>query len=258
MVVIVRYGEIGLKGQNRPYFENKLAHNIRDCLNKNNIGFDLVLRKTGRIFIQTEDECTQLKNVFGISSFSKAIECKPDLEEIKAAALGLYKQGTFRVSANTLAKYKLNSLELNQEIGAYIVEKTKAKVSLKNPDTNIGIEIISTKAYLFTEKHRGPGGLPIGTQGLVAVLLEDEKSINAAILMIKRGCTVTFVSTGINLNLEKFKEYAYGQNVKVVNEIPAHAEAIVVSDTIRNLRQRNFKIPVLRPLIGEYGEDKDN
>src|SRR3989338_3095217 len=145
-------------------------------------------------------------------------------------ALGLYTKGTFRVTANCLTQCDLTSQKMNEEVGGYIVDKTKAKVSLKNPDINIGIEVFNKKAYLFTEKKRGPGGLPIGTQGLVAVLLEDKDSIKAAMLMMKRGCVVVLINSGKDIDYKSL--FDYDPKIKLKDSIPNNTSAIAVSDKL--------------------------
>lgn len=252
MVVIVRYAEIGIKGQNRPFFEKKLVKNIKSCLNFSKISFEKVERKTGRIIIYTKEPCSQLSKVFGISSFSNAIEIDYNFEDICKKALEIYTKGTFRITASCLTKCELASQDINKKVGAYIVDKTKAKVSLKNPDINIGIEILSNRAYLFKEKNKGPGGLPVGTQGLVAVLLEDKDSIKAAILMMKRGCNVLLIKSKKDTDITEL--FKYDPNVKLSNEIPSSVSAIAVSEKLSNFKGRNFNKPVLRPLVGEWQE----
>lgn len=252
MVVIVRYAEIGLKGQNRPYFEKKLVSNIKLSIKNNNIQHAEIKRKTGRILIYTSNPCQCLSKVFGIASFSEAIELDFDIDNICKMALSLYKKGTFRISANCITKCDLPSQKINELVGGYIVDKTKAKVNLNNPDINIGIEIINDKAYLFTEKEKGPGGLPVGTQGLVAVLIEDEKSVDAAILMMKRGCKVILVQ--LNKKINPGKLFEYDPKIKTSEEIPDEAEAIVLSETLKKIKERKFNKPILKPLVGIWQE----
>lgn len=252
MVVIIRYAEIGIKGQNRPFFERKLVKNIKCCLDYNKISFESVERKTGRILIYTSSPCNQLSKVFGISSFSNAIEMDYNFEDICKKALELYTKGTFRVTANCLTKGDLTSQKINEKIGGYIVEKTKAKVNLTKPDINICIEILNKKAYLFTERIKGPGGLPIGTQGLVAVLLEDKDSIKAAMLMMKRGCIVALIKSEKDIDYKSL--FDYDPKIKLKDSIPKNTTAIVVSDRLSNFKERNFDKPILRPLVGEWQE----
>ena len=250
MVVIVRYSEIGLKGQNRPFFEKKLVTNIKLSIKNNNQPHAEIKRKTGRILIYTSNPCKSLSKVFGIASFSESIELDYDIDSICKTALLLYKKGTFRITAHCLTNCGLSSQRINEIVGKYIVDQTKAKVSLKEPELNIGIEVIGNKAYLFTEKEKGPGGLPIGTQGLVAVLLENKKSIDAAIAMMKRGCKVVLIKSKDNIDIKAL--FDYDPKIRIENEIPDKAEAIVVSDTLKDSKERHFNKPVLKPLVGEW------
>ena len=92
----------------------------------------------------------------------------------------------------------------------------------------------------------------MGTQGLVAVLLEDEKSIDAAIMMLKRGCSIVFIKTKSQISLERIKDYI--TRIRVLDYIPDNATAIVLSETITNMTKRDFNRPILRPLIGKWQE----
>ncbi len=250
MAVIVRYAEIALKGKNRAVFEKQLVRNIRDCLKRNSAAFDSVERMTGRIVVWTEDDCLCLRNVFGIANFSKAVKVDVDLDKIKEEALRQYTGGTFRITANRIDKVLMNSDDINKEVGAYVVEKTGAKVSLKNPDVDIGVELFNNKAYIFNKTFKGPGGLPIGVTGTVAVLVEDKNAVKAAVMMMKRGCRIILV-TKVPIDTKELEKYAYGFRIKEANDIPEEAEAVVTSETLETLQKRDYSIPVLRPLIGE-------
>lgn len=247
---IIRYHEIALKGKNRAFFERKLVSNIKVCLKRNRVLFDKVKSPRGRIVIYTRENCDVLKYVFGISSFSKAIELEADIEKIKEAALQLYTEGSFKISAQRSDKrFPLSSQQINEQVGSFIVGKTGAEVDLKNPDIDIGVEIFNGKAYVFTKRIRCLGGLPIGTAGKVAVLLEAERSIVAAYLMIKRGCSVVFVRKK-DVNVKVLEKYSYGSKIKTVNKAPFDVKALVVNDMIGKVRNYETKFVVLRPLAG--------
>lgn len=247
MAIIVRYGEIGLKGENRYFFEKKLVENLKECLRRNSIKFEKVLRLRGRILIECHSKCECLKNVFGIVSFSSCIEEPLDVEKIKKAALGLYTQGSFKISTKRVEKVFMDSHRLNEIVGEHIVNKKKAPVDLEKPDVEIGIELFNGKAYLFNEKVKGAGGLPIGTEGKVAVLMEKNYE-KAALLMMKRGCKVIFVGKG-KVN-EEISKYSYGMAVKSEKRVPKEALAVVVPDTLETLKERKkIKKEILRPLI---------
>lgn len=248
--VIVRYGEIALKGNNRGEFENRLVKNIKDCLRKKNIRFSEIKRPMGRILVYTGENCSCLEKVFGIVSLSHAVEIEAEIDEIKQEALKHYTKGSFRISTQRLEKGIQGSLEMNKDIGAFVVEKTNAKVSLKNPDVEIGVELVNEKAYVFNDEIKGPGGLPIGVTGKVAVLVEDKNAVKAAIMMMKRGCEIVLVKLK-EINTDEVKEYAYGFRLETAKDIPEDAEAVATSETLENLKKREYSIPVLRPLIGE-------
>ena len=217
-VIIIRYSEIGLKGNNRIVFEKKLIENIKDCLRKNNIKYEKIQRLRGRIIIFTEQELNCLKYVFGVSSFSHALVLEPDINEIEKAVSKLAenkKFKTFRVSAQRLNKnFSLTSPEIERTIGSFVCEKLNKKVSLKNFDLEVGIEILD-KAYVFTEKIKCFSGLPVGIEGKVVSLIENKSSLLASLLMMKRGCLIIPVSmkkTDINL----IKKFAYGFDPKLI------------------------------------------
>ena len=210
--IIVRYAEIGLKSGNRILFEQKLMNNIQACFKQNNIKQKAITRPYGRILISSEYKGNILNTIFGIASYSFAINKGNDFEKIKQQALELVKnklnpKKSFRISCQRTDKsFPMTSNKFEIELGAFIQEKTKAKVSLKQFDINLCAEIIKGEVYLFLEKHKGPGGLPVGISGKIFCLIEDKASLLAAILMLKRGCHIIPIAikqTSIAL-LEKY------------------------------------------------------
>jgi len=233
--VIVRYGEISLKGDNRGFFEKKLVENIKKQLQENRISYSSVARPRGRIIIETNQKCSCLKNVFGITSFSHATSTEPETRAMKKAALPLIKKlaknKSFRVTTQRVDKsIQLRSNDIDREIGSFVVDKTNAKVDLTGFDFELGIELFNSKAYLFTERIQGPGGLPVGVEGTVLVL-KGRDSAKAAMLMQKRGCETIVIN-----KLSDAAKYS-------------RAKALVVSQTLKNLKPVKTNLVVLRPLI---------
>ncbi len=245
-MIIVKYAEIAIKGKNRVDFERKLRENIKDCIKRNNIPFEKVRRMRGRILIYTDKECPQLKNVFGIASFSYAKRYSQDLQTIKEEALKLYKKGTFKVFVKRSDKVLKNSMELAAEIGAYIIEKTNAPVDIKNPETKINVELFNHFAYLYTETNQGAGGLPVGSDSNVILLLQNKDSIEAGLRILKRGCSLD-VYKEKDIGYSKLKEYEYGFRIKELEKMPENPEAVIVSDKIDSIK--DYPYFVLRPLI---------
>jgi tRNA uracil 4-sulfurtransferase len=244
---IVRYGEIYLKGKNRGFFEKQLIRNIKDCFSKNSVKYSGISRLRGRIIVYSGENCECLKSVFGIVSISPALEANADINDIQNASLGFYTSGSFRISAKILGSMdSYTSQKINEVVGAYIVAKTAAKVSLKDYAVNIGIEIINKKAYIFNEKVDCLGGLPVGVSGHVHVLLENKYSLFAAYLMMKRGCRLTVIKLN-DIDYNVLGKYHSGSKIKIVDKVPDKADFVVVSDTADNIRKYEFEL--LRPLI---------
>ncbi len=197
--IVVHYSEIGLKGKNRKFFENKLMDNIRLSLDE---FAPIVKRLSGRLMIDYDPDDTKkimakLEKISGISSFSFALKADKDVNDIKKTLdkLADKKTKTFAVSTSRGDKgFRYTSPELNVILGDYLAEKYKWKVNLTRPDKTFYVEITSKDAFVFTEKVRGLGGLPVTSSGkLVALLSGGIDSPVAAYEMFKRGCQVVFV-----------------------------------------------------------------
>ena len=247
-VVLVRYGEIGIKGLNRSYFEKRLINNIKDCLNKNNIKYSSINRYSGRIIINTDDKCLCLKNVFGISSFSPAVKIDSDLRKIKKIVLDLYTNGSFRISSKRLnKKFPLTSEQLNRELGDYVIKNKGARVNLIKPDCNIALEIMDY-AYLFNERYEALKGLPVGIEGLVTLILENKEDLLAGILMMKRGCSLEIINKN-KIDIKILDDYSYGSKINLVNEPSSYSLAVVKTDKLEDIKNKINNKVVFNPLI---------
>jgi len=206
--IICHYAEIGIKGGNRNYFERILAKNIKEKLDKEcPRGFRSVKRISGRILIKFTNK-KDIKNsrdtysmllatIFGIANFSFAVESKQDIKILKKDCWNLIKDKkfkTFRVTAQRSQKdFPMTSEEINKEVGAYIVKKSGKKVNLTKPDINCFIEIVDGRAFIYPEKIKGPGGMPVGSGGKALALLSGGiDSPVAAYYALKRGVRVDF------------------------------------------------------------------
>ena len=198
MIALIHYGEIGLKGKNRKYFEDVLASNVRKALGKN--AKALVRQK--RIFAEgsfTRGEAAeQLGKVSGIEWFAVAEECTPTLEGIWGClekGLGKVKGKKFAVRSKRSDKdFPMGSMELDAKLGEMVLGEIDAKVNLKNPEITIYVEIMREKALVFFEKVKGQGGLPVGVGGKVLCLMSGGiDSPLAAQMMMRRGCEVDYL-----------------------------------------------------------------
>lgn len=205
--IICHYSEIGLKGKNRIFFERKLKENIKHALNafipdsfitiKRLRGrFLIVLTKSGQDSISNIKEI--LTNIFGLAYFAFAYESESDLGTIKLDSLELMKRlefNTFRVTARRIdSKFPYTSQELNEEVGAEILEKLNKKVNLKYPEATCFIDVLDEGTFLFTEKIQSVKGLPVGVSGTAIVMLSGGiDSPVAAYYAMKRGMRVIYV-----------------------------------------------------------------
>jgi len=256
-MILVRYGEIFLKGANRPFFEKQLVRNIRNNLKYNNISAKII-KKRNRIFVTNDNAINILKYVFGIVSLSKAVKVPLGIEKIQQKVYEILKDKkpkTFRITAQRLKKHFLTSQEINEKIGAFIVNKLGLKVKLKEPEINVGIEILDD-AYIFTDTIRAQGGLPVGVEGLVLSLIDSPNSLKSTYLIMKRGCDVIPVSFE-EFDISVLEKYRPGLKLRIIKkeEIKKlakeyNAKAIITSETIDNLKY-GFDLPILRPLIAK-------
>ena len=202
-LLLVRYGEIFLKGLNRPYFIRALVRKIRYALR----GMGAEVRvNDGRIFVRgfsDLDECIdRVTRVFGVHSVCPAVEMpKEDFDAICAKAVEMTEglSGTFKVNARRSDKrYPMNSPAINEEAGYRILQAhPELKVDVHNPEHVVNIEI-RDQAYLYVKVIPAVGGMPVGTNGNAALLLSGGIDSPVAGWMIaKRGvqiCAVHFHS----------------------------------------------------------------
>ncbi|MCX6663642.1 MAG: THUMP domain-containing protein, partial [Euryarchaeota archaeon] len=174
-VILVRYGELSLKSTYvRKYFESILVRNIKKALTRENISHSIT-KERGRIYLSATDiskSCLVLSRIFGIVSFSPAVQTTSDMEDMSMLALQLAKnilteEKSFAIRATRVGTHTFSSQQVAVHIGNDIVKATRAGVDLTNPDIELFIEIRDKKSFLFTEKINGVGGLPLGTQGRI-------------------------------------------------------------------------------------------
>lgn len=206
MLIICHIGELALKGKNRGSFERVLLLNIKEKLETDFPNIECkIINNFGRIIIEilSEKICMKklrisMSEVFGLSNFSFAEKTENDIEKIKEACINLVSKAkfdTFRCSARRSEKsFPLNSETINRKIGEYVVKKLAKKVNLTKFDVEIVIEITTKGAFVYCEKIRGAGGMPVGTAGKAIVLLSGGlDSPVAAYYSLKRGLKTKFV-----------------------------------------------------------------
>ena len=205
-LLLVRYGEIFLKGLNRPYFIRALVRKIRYAVR--GMGAEVWVHD-GRIFVRgfTDlDTCIdRVTKVFGVHSVSPALEMpKEDFDAICAEAIRMTQdlKGTFKVMARRSDKrYFMNSPAINEEVGYRILQANpNLKVDVHHPDYPVNIEI-RDKAYLYVREIPAVGGMPVGTNGNATLLLSGGIDSPVAGWMIAKR--------GVQINAVHFHSYPY-------------------------------------------------
>ncbi|NLO24712.1 MAG: tRNA 4-thiouridine(8) synthase ThiI [Clostridiales bacterium] len=195
-LILVRYGEVALKGGNRSFFINRLVRNISNALN----GIEhRIIKDRGRILVvlpegslKLAEAVNRLKKVFGIVSFSRVVKVEKDLHVIKQKALEMVEKqqpDTFKVESRRADKaFPIKSPEICRQVGAYILENSEnIRVDVHQPELLINIEI-REGAYIFAGQEKGSGGLPTGTGGRGLLLLSGGiDSPVAGWMVAKRG-----------------------------------------------------------------------
>lgn len=251
-ILIVRCGEVALKGMNKPYFERILVERIKK--NLKNIKGAKVSRKEGLIFVRVPldsdmDEVTyEVSKVFGVSSASPAVEVESNLDAIGDKAVEfmnsiIEKEGikTFKVEAKRADKnFPIKSPEIAAKVGASILKGCKVlKVDVHEPDCHLYVDLRVDKTYIYSKKINGLGGLPLGTNGRGMVLLSGGiDSPVAAWMMAKRGMVIDaihfhsypYTSPRAQQKVEELAEiissYCGKINMTVINLLPIQEEIV--------------------------------
>ncbi|MBX8636686.1 MAG: hypothetical protein KIS30_01390 [Thermoplasmata archaeon] len=198
---LLRYAEIGLKSERvRRRFINTLIENIENAF----LGSGqecIVSSDRGRIYVlsgNAERSREIISRTFGIASFSEVVEAPVGMNELVSAVSAyasglLYRGCAFAVRARRSGGQKYTSMELAREAGSRIIgdhEDMELRVSLDHPDVEVFVEAREKAAYIYGNSEQGPGGLPMGTQGSVACLVEKRDDIIIPWMMMRRGCSV--------------------------------------------------------------------
>ncbi len=197
-IILVKYGEIILKGLNRHAFEDLLIKNIRAALRPNKAD---IWRAQATIYVDMADEnviddaVESLKKVFGIVSIIKAYVLSKDFEKLKEEAKVCLKEElinakTFKVEAKRAdKKYPLTSPEICRELGGHLAESyPNLAVDVKNPEKLVTAEVRETNIYVYCNREKGLGGMPVGSNSKGVLLLSGGiDSPVAGFMCAKRG-----------------------------------------------------------------------
>lgn len=207
-IVLAKYGEIILKGGNRPRFENILINNINNALKQVAKAHVRVMQAT--VYVNVEDQekidlvIERMSKIFGIVSITRAAVCEKDIDKIKLCAKEYLKDELqdgvkFKVEAKRSDKaFPFKSPEICMEVGGYLDDEfPNISVDVHNPDRTVKVEVREFGAYIYCmeNKIRGQGGMPIGTGSKATLLLSGGiDSPVAGHMIAKRGVEIDAVN----------------------------------------------------------------
>ncbi len=263
--VVVHYSEIALKGANRRFFEKKLAENIAAAIN-----IEPRIEHGRLVMDSVPENMEEMRSVLscipGISWFAFCIECKPEIDIITEKVLSSYSgKGSLKVEAVRSDKnFTLTSIEVNKHVGGALFKKGFT-ISM-NPENRIFIEISYKNAFIFFEKIKGIGGLPVGSSGKVLVLLSGGiDSPVASYLMARRGCSVELMhfhglssSAGVKQSkitvlAKHLKNYAGPSVLHIIPFDEFHVAALSLDPKYEMVMFRRFMFLVAERLAQRIG-----
>lgn len=199
-IILIKNGELALKGLNRCTFEDIMIKNIKRRLK--DLGKVEIRKAQSAIYIEPKEEnfdfeeaLERVSLIFGIAAFSRACVCEKNMEDILSKSVEyladtLKNAKTFKVEAKRSdKKFPLKSPEICRELGGVLLSHFHhLKVDVHNPDVTVNVEIRDFSAYVRAEQIQGAGGLPVGTAGTASILISGGiDSPVAAWTMAKRG-----------------------------------------------------------------------
>ena len=279
--LLIRYGELSLKGRNRNYFVRKLKKNIETALSDLN-SFEIKSERDRMFFYadgkdDMEEAIKRLPFVFGIQSFSPVAKCSATMEDILKTAIdvvgsGETKNKTFKVDIRRTDKsFPFVTNELQQKIGSHVLQNfPELTVQMKKPDILLFVDIRKEGAFLTSKVYQGAGGMPVGSNGKSLLMLSGGiDSPVAGYLMMKRGVAIDaihFESPPFTSELAKQKVIdlaeklsSFGASVKlhvipftelqqlIVNKIP---DGELMTTTRRIMMQIADKVRVEADALG--------
>lgn len=270
-VLLVRYGEVFLKGANRPYFLKVLVDNVKKAVKP--IG-GRVWMSDSRIYVadfsDLQDCIARVTKVFGIHSVSTAVEMEKDLDRIADKCIDMMRdyKGSFKVLGRRSDKsFPLNSMEIGIEIGGRVLDSNpNLTVDVHNPQHKLHVEI-RDNAYLCVEEIKAVGGMPMGTGGKAALLLSGGiDSPVAGYQVMKRGvrcCAIHFQSPPYTGELARDKvmqlakelaAYSGGMRVYLVPftkcQLEIHEKC---PDGLGTLITRRFMMRIAEKIARQFG-----
>ncbi len=244
-VLLVKNGELALKGLNRSTFEDMLVKNIRRRLLASVGKFQFtksqstIIAEPAQEDIDFDQAVETLKKVFGIAAFSRAAIAEKDFDSIKDVALEylgdeLRQVKTFKVNAKRSdKKFPMTSPELCREVGAHLLRNIGTlSVDVHNPDIIVTVEVRDKNVFIHGNQIKGAGGMPVGSAGRVALLVSGGiDSPVAGWMMAKRGLQLNAIHFAAPPYTSKRAEMKVHDLVSIVAKYSGRVNFAVVNFT---------------------------
>lgn len=266
-IILIKNGELTLKGLNRNSFEDILIKNMKKRLN--DLGRFEFTKSQSTIMvdpvdedIELDDAVDRLSKVFGIAALSRACVCEKDFDSIKETAIQYLEEQledakTFKVEAKRSdKKFPMKSPEICRETGGYILSKFHhLKVDVHNPDMIVTVEVRDKYAFVRGNNIKGAGGMPTGTSGRAGILISGGiDSPVAAYMMAKRGielCAIHFASPPYTSELAEMKVMELLKRVaKYAGTITTYVVPFTkIQEAIRDLCPEEYFTIIMRRIM---------
>jgi len=194
-LILIKYGELTTKKDNRKFFIKELINNIKHQIKNIEIEYTL-----DRMYIKTENNKFEevldaLQKIFGIHSITICHKVDTNIETIKNTILNLLKTKTFKtfkvVTKRSDKTFEINSMDFSSQMGGFILRNFDSKVDVHNPELLLNIEIKNNHTFIYTDEIKGLGGYPVGVQGKGLLMLSGGiDSPVAGFLGLKRGIDI--------------------------------------------------------------------
>ena len=192
-LILIKYGELTTKKDNRKFFIKELVNNINKKIDNIELEYSL-----DRMYIKSnnlDETIDKLKEIFGIYSIIECYKVNNNIDEIKETILKILKNENFKtfkvITKRSDKNFPISSMEFSSKIGGFILKNIESKVDVHNPDLYVNIEIKNNHTYIYTKEIKGLGGYPVGVQGKGLLMLSGGiDSPVAGYLSLKRGIDI--------------------------------------------------------------------
>lgn len=261
-MIMIKYGELTTKKDNRKEFIKVLTQNIERL-----IGKDIEIKKNNsRMFIKCEnvsETAKKLKKIFGIHGIVIVYEVNNNIEEVLKKSLEIMDKNkkTFKVVTKRSDKnYPVKSMEYSRKLGGLILKNTNYKVDVQRPDITLNVEIRCEGTYIYTDEIKGIGGYPVGVQGKGLLMLSGGiDSPVAGYLAMKRGVNVECLYFDSPPHTSEEAKNKVKKLSKIINEYSGKVKLHIVPFTkmqeeIYKKCPDNYMITIMRRMMYRIAE----